>query len=169
MQTAAPEAEAKPRAQPGKYLTFTLAGETYGMEIRHVRPIIALPPITPVPNAPHFIKGVFNHHGKIIAVVDLCSKFRMSQREYGRETCVVVVEVSVSAGRLLLGIIVDNVKDVVDIASPEIEGLPPFGVRVDTSFLLGLARGKTGVFLLLDIEKVLSHEELDAATTVSGS
>jgi purine-binding chemotaxis protein CheW len=157
------------RAQPGKYLTFTLADETYGMEIRHVREIIALAPITTVPNAPRFIKGVINLRGKIIAVVDLCVKFRMSRREYGRETCIVMVDVAVKGGRLLLGVIVDSVKDVIDVSASEVEGLPAFGVRVDTSFLLGLARARNSVFLLLDIEKVLSHEELEAAESAGSA
>ena len=150
------------RARPGKYLIFRLAEEAYGIDIFSVREIIGLPAITPVPRTPVFIKGVINLRGKIIPVVDLRTKFCMSQKEFTRDTCIVMVDVAATSGRLWMGIIVDSVRDVANFAAGDLEEVPSFGVRVDTSFLLGLGRQKEGMTLLLDIEKVLSHEELIA-------
>ena len=157
------------RARSGKYLVFLLAEEAYGIDIFNVREIIGMPAITPVPQTPVFIKGVINLRGKIIPVVDLRTKFSMTQKEFTRDTCVVIVDVAASAGRLWMGIIVDSVRDVALFGTSDIEEVPSFGVRVDTSFLLGLGRQKENMTLLLDIEKVLSHEELIAVNTTAGT
>lgn len=155
------------RAKPGKYLVIRLAEESYGIGIFHVREIIGLPAITPVPRTPVFIKGVINLRGKIIPVVDLRTKFCMTQKDASRDTCIVIVDVTAASGRLWMGIIVDAVRDVANFAAGDLEEVPSFGVRVDTSFLLGLGRQKDGMTLLLDIEKVLSHEELIAVKTTT--
>ena len=153
-------------ARPGKYLSFMLADEIYAVGVLCVREIIGLVPITAVPRTPPFIKGVINLRGKIIPVVDLRTKFEMAKREYTRETCIIIVEVTASAGPICIGIIVDLMCEVFDVGQADLEEVPSFGVRVDTSFLLGLSRGKSGVKLLLDIERVLSQEELAATETV---
>ncbi|MFQ5965182.1 MAG: chemotaxis protein CheW [Candidatus Scalinduaceae bacterium] len=140
----------------GKYLTFVLSKEEYGIEILKVREIIGLMDITTVPQTPDYMKGVINLRGKVIPVIDQRLKFSMEEAEYTQETCVIVVEVSKS----LIGIIVDNVSEVLNIKGEEIEEAPQFGQEIDTSFIMGLGKTKGKIIILLDIEKVLSSEEL---------
>jgi purine-binding chemotaxis protein CheW len=154
------------QAKAGKYLTFKLANEVYGIAIHHVREIIGMAPITAVPNTPPSVRGLINLRGKIISVVDLRLKFNMQAREMKRETCIVVVAIRVPSGQLTIGTVVDSVCEVVQIESENMEPPPTFGVRVDTSFLMGLARSASEVRLLLDIEKVLSDDETRAIETV---
>lgn len=139
----------------GKYLTFILAEEEYGLEILKVREIIGIMDITAVPQMPHFVKGVINLRGKVIPVIDLRLKFGLEPAEYTEETCVIVVDVG-----SLTGIIVDTVQEVLDIKGDQIDPPPPLGATVDTSFVLGMGKVKDDVKILLDIEKVLNAEEL---------
>jgi purine-binding chemotaxis protein CheW len=152
--------ESGAKAAPGKYLTFNLSNETYGVAVKYVREILAVTAITAVPNTPKFIKGVMNLRGKIIPLIDLRIKLGLECREYTRETCIVVVEVPGSREKLLIGVIVDSVHDVIDVVSAEIDDIPSFGVRINTAFLSGLANTKNGLSLLMNIEHVLSHDEL---------
>jgi purine-binding chemotaxis protein CheW len=140
----------------GKYLTFFLAGEEYGVEILKVREIIGLTPITPVPLTSGYIKGVINLRGKILPVMDLRIKFDMDGTRMTGETCVIVI----STAGMLTGILVDRVSDVVSIGPGEIEDTPSFGADVNPEYLLGV--GKTGdrVRLLLDIEKVIRSADI---------
>lgn len=147
------------RAKAGKFLTFCLAEEVYGIEILHVREIIGMIPITTVPNTPPYIKGVINLRGKIVPVMDLRLRFNMQAREYTRETCIVVVDIQAGASTLAIGVVVDSVCEVLRVESENIEPPPSFGTDVDTSFLLGMARSETTVQLLLDIERVLTEAE----------
>lgn len=156
------EATVDARAKAGKYLTFRLAEEVYGLEILNVREIIGMVPITAVPNTPVAVKGVINLRGKIVPVVDLRLKFNMSAREYTRETCIVVVDIRSGAVNLTIGVVVDSVCEVVQVEAGSIEPPPSFGIRVDTTFLLGMARSGSEVRLLLDIEKVLNEAETKA-------
>ena len=149
-------------ATAGKYLTFNLAKEVYGIRVLHVREIVAITSITAVPKTPRFIKGVMNLRGKIVPLIDLHLKFQMDSCDYTRETCVVVVEVSGTRGKMLLGVIVDSVRDVMDVTASEIADVPQFGVQVDTAYLSGMANTKNDLILLLDIEHVLSRDELTA-------
>jgi purine-binding chemotaxis protein CheW len=143
-------------AKEGKYLTFVLRGEEYGLEILKVREIIGVLDITPVPQTPTFVKGVINLRGKVIPVVDLRLKFGMTPAEYTKETCIIVVDVK----EMLMGTVVDTVSEVIDIADSNIEPAPSFGARVDTGFILGMGKIKGKVKILLDIDRVLSTEEL---------
>jgi purine-binding chemotaxis protein CheW len=153
----------------GKYLTCILAEETYGIHILQVREILRMMPLTIVPNTPPFIKGVCNLRGKIIPIIDLRIKLRMTTQDFDRNTCIVIVEVEGEQGKkILLGVIVDSVCDVQEITSKEIEPVPQFGVKVDTIFLYGMVRSKTGVTLLMNIDKVLSHEELTMTESSAG-
>jgi purine-binding chemotaxis protein CheW len=154
------------RAKPGKYLTFTLGEESYGVEILRVREIICITTITAVPRTPAFVKGVINLRGKIVPVFDLRLKFEMSPRTYTRETCIIIVDINFNSSRICLGVVVDAVSEVLDISAAEIEGVPSFGQQINTSFLLGMARTKSTVKLLLDIEKVLDHEEICALESI---
>lgn len=151
----------------GKYLTFKLAAEDYGLEILKVQEIIKMMEITKVPRTPHFVRGVINLRGKVIPVVDLRLKFGMSEMETTDKTCVIVVQVARGGGIVTMGIIVDEVSEVLDIAAEDIEPSPSFGTTVDTRFILGMAKTKGSVKILLDIDKVLSGDELEAVTAVA--
>ncbi|MDH5542525.1 MAG: chemotaxis protein CheW [Nitrospinota bacterium] len=156
------KAKADLSANEGKYLTFVLGDEEYGLEILKVREIISVMEITEVPQVPDFIKGVINLRGKVIPVIDLRLKFGMPAVEYTRETCIIVVNVN----NLLLGIVVDTVAEVLDIAKENIDPPPSFGSSVDTNFILGMGKVKEKVKILLDIEKVLSVSELEMVAKV---
>jgi purine-binding chemotaxis protein CheW len=151
-------AEASTRQRAGKYLTFSLAGEEYGLEILKVREIIGLMGITAVPRTPQFIKGVINLRGKVIPVVDLRLKFDLAEGQRTEETCIIVVDV----GAIEMGIIVDKVSEVLNIVADEIEDTPSFGVNVDTGFILGMGKAKGKVTILLDIGKVLTRDDVAA-------
>jgi purine-binding chemotaxis protein CheW len=143
----------------GKYLTFSLAGEEYGIGILKIKEIIGMMPITPVPKTPGYVKGVINLRGKVIPVADLRLKFGMPEMGYTDRTCIVVVEVEGGRGPVLMGIVVDSVSEVLNIRGGEIEDTPAFGTRMDTDYILGMAKMGGGVKILLDIDKVLKSEE----------
>lgn len=142
-------------AREGKYLTFSLAGEEYGIGILKVKEIIGVMAITCIPQAPPYMKGVINLRGKVIPVVDLRLRFVMEEGKYADKTCIIVVEVSRAGSKLLIGIIVDSVSEVLNIRGGDIENTPDFGSRLDTGFILGLAKLGSGVKILLDIDRVL--------------
>ncbi|MDI6761879.1 MAG: chemotaxis protein CheW [Thermodesulfobacteriota bacterium] len=144
----------------GKYLTFSLAGEEYGVGILKVKEIIGMMPITTVPRTPSYVKGVINLRGKVIPVVDLRLKFGMEEIGYTERTCIIVVETRGQGGSVLIGIVVDSVSEVLNIKSADIEETPTFGARLDTDYILGMAKMNGGVKILLDIDKVLSAEEV---------
>ncbi len=150
--------------QVGKYLTFSLDGEEYGVQILTVREIIGIVDITCVPQMPTFVKGVINLRGKVIPVIDLRLKFQMEEADYTDQTCIIVVDVGV-----LMGIIVDTVVEVLDIPSKDIDPPPPLGSNVDTSFVMGMGKVKDEVKILLDIEKVLSVQEMGALQAAEAS
>lgn len=143
-------------SRAGKYLTFQLSQEEYGLEILKVREINGVMEITPVPGMPSYVKGVINLRGKVIPVLDLRLKFSMPETEHTSETCIIVVDV---AGNLL-GVVVDRVSEVLDIHSEEIEDPPHLGNSSQNQFILGMAKAKGKVKILLDIDKVLAEQEL---------
>lgn len=144
----------------GKYLTFSLAGEEYGIAILKVKEIIGIMPFTPVPRAPAFVKGVINLRGRVIPVTDLRLKFGMPPENYSERTCIIVVEIDGQTGTIPMGLVVDSVSEVVHIRAEEIEETPAFGARMATDYILGMAKTGGGVKILLDIDKVLaSHED----------
>jgi purine-binding chemotaxis protein CheW len=142
-----------------KFLTFFLANEEYGIEILKVQEIIGMMNITPVPRTPAFIRGVINLRGKVITVVDLRVKFDMESKEQTEETCIIVVQTS----GIQIGCVVDKVSEVLDIQDEEIEEAPSFGADVNTEYLLGIGKSHGKVKLLLDIDRVLSRREMQAA------
>lgn len=148
--------ELETRAQEGKYLTFLLREEVYGIGIRRVKEIIGLMNITPVPQTPDFIRGVINLRGKVIPVVDLRSRFSLREQENTNHTCIIVVEIDGDTGTVPVGIIVDEVAEVLNIKGNDIENAPSFGVSLNTDFILGIAKVGGGVKLLLDINRVLT-------------
>jgi purine-binding chemotaxis protein CheW len=151
----------------GKYLTFRLAAEEYGLEILKVREIIGLIDITKVPRTPDHIRGVINLRGKVIPVLDLRTKFGMEPAPDTEETCIIVVDVAAADNSLLMGILVDAVSEVLDIKEEEIEESPEFGCDIDTSFILGIGKVKNSVKILLDIDRVLTSADLESAEHIT--
>ena len=150
-------AATKSEVTVGKFLTFVLNDEVYGIEILKVREIIGLMDVTSVPQTPDYMKGVINLRGKVIPVIDLRLKFSMPEDEHTQETCTIVVEVDNAS----IGLIVDSVSEVMEINGDEIEDAPQFGQGVDTNFIMGLGKTKGTIVILLDIAKVLSAEEIE--------
>jgi purine-binding chemotaxis protein CheW len=150
---------AEATGREGKYLTFSLAGEEYGIGILKIREIIGMLPITSVPETPPYVKGVINLRGKVIPVVDLRLRFGMPEIDYTERTCIIVVEMKSTAGVVPIGAVVDAVSEVLNIKAEDIENTPAFGTRFNTDFILGMAKMGKGVKLLLDIDRVLNAEE----------
>lgn len=144
----------------GKYLTFALANEEYGLEILKVREIIGYMDITAVPQTPAHVKGVINLRGQVIPVIDLRAKFGMDTAEVTEETCIIVVEIAQDKRQFSTGIVVDRVQEVLDIAGQDIEEAPQFDSSVNTDFILGMGKVNDSVKILLDIDEVLSGENL---------
>ncbi len=144
----------------GKYLTFTLADEEYGIGILKVKEIIGMMSITSVPRTPDFVKGVINLRGKVIPVIDLRLKFGMDAIAYTDRTCIIVVEIDTDDLTIQIGIVVDSVSEVLNIKEEEIEDAPSFGTSLNTEYILGMAKIDSGVKILLDIDQVLSAKEI---------
>ncbi len=158
------EKEGKAQSEmEGKYLTFTLADEEYGIGILKIKEIIGLLPITTVPRTAMYVKGVINLRGKVIPVVELRLRFGMETRDYNDRTCIIVVEIEGVAGPILMGIVVDSVSEVLNIKGGDIEGPPTFGTALNTEYILGMAKCESDVKILLDIDQVLNAEEISAA------
>lgn len=151
----------------GKYLTFKLGEEEFGLEILKVQEIIKMMEITKVPRTPAFVRGVINLRGKVIPVVDLRLKFAMPEKAASEKTCVIVVQVKRENLVITMGTIVDEVSEVLDILGEQIEASPEFGTAVDTQFILGMGKVNKKVVMLLDIDKVLSSDELGAVRQAS--
>lgn len=147
-----------PRA--GKYLTFKLGKEEFGIQVLRVKEIMGVQDITAVPGTPPHLKGVLNLRGKIIPVVDLRLKFAFPDAPFTQTTCIVVVQVLQESETSMIGLIVDGVCEVLNLAASDIENPPDFGEGVDTPFVLGIAMVKGGVKILLKIEDVLTLQEL---------
>lgn len=147
-------------SKEGKYLTFYVAGEEYGLEILKVREIIGLMDITTVPKTPDFVRGVINLRGKVIPVVELRSKFNIESTEDTNQTCIIVVDVTFDDSTLQIGILVDSVSEVLDIPGDDIEDTPSFGTDLKTEFIRGMAKAKGSVKILLNIESVLTASDM---------
>jgi len=146
----------------GKYLTFTLANEEYGIGILKIKEIIGMMPVTTVPRTPEFVKGVINLRGKVIPVMDLRLRFKMDAMDYTDRTCIIVVEIESQAEMVQIGAVVDSVSEVLNVGGDDIEETPSFGTKLDTEYILGMAKMDGGVKILLDIDKVLNDEEIAA-------
>jgi len=144
----------------GKYLTFSMADEEYGIGIRHIKEIIGMMSITTVPQTPEFVKGVINLRGKVIPVIDLRLRFGMDSIDYTERTCIIVVEIQGQSGTVMIGIVVDSVSEVLNINGEDIEEAPTFGTSLNIDYILGMAKMEGGVKILLDINRVLSTDEI---------
>ena len=145
----------------GKYLTVTLDSEAYGIAVLKVREIMRMQKITPVPQMPAFVKGVINLRGRVIPIVDLRVKFGLTA-EFAERTCIVVVQVALpSAAVVQMGLIVDSVEEVANLTADDIVPTPEFGTKVNTDYLLGMAKVKGQVKTLLDIDKVIAPDTVE--------
>lgn len=145
--------------EDGKFLTFRLAEEEYGIRIQKVREIVGMAPVVRVPKLPPHVLGVVNLRGKVIPVLDLRLRFQMEAAEYDDRTCIVVVERDAERGAGLTGIVVDAVSEVLHIPKETIQQAPSFGAEVDAGCIFGIATTDDGIKILLDIEQVLISED----------
>jgi purine-binding chemotaxis protein CheW len=154
----------------GKYLTFALGQEEFGIGILRVREIVGFMEITTVPRTPAYVRGVINLRGQVISVIDLRARFGMQTVERTDHTCIVVVEIASRDGRhVSVGVVVDRVSEVLDIAADQIEDAPDLGSTVDSAFILGLAKVARSVKILLDIDRVLSSDELNQTVAAAAA
>jgi purine-binding chemotaxis protein CheW len=154
----------------GKYMTFKLAAEEYGIEILKVREIIGLMDITRVPRTREFVRGVINLRGKVIPVVDVRLKFGMPKTESTDQTVIIVVQYSAKGQDYTMGILVDEVLEVLTVAADQIEPPPDFGPgAIDTEFILGISKADKRVIFLLDIGRVLSAAESAELSRAAGA
>jgi purine-binding chemotaxis protein CheW len=144
----------------GKYLVFGLGREEFGIRVMNVREIMGVQDITPVPHTPEYLRGVINLRGKVIPVVDLRVKFGLPAVEHTHLTCIIVVQVLREGSPIQMGVLVDGVAEVLTLAAADIEDTPDFGQGVVTSYLLGMAKVKNRVKILLEINEVLATPEL---------
>ena len=146
----------------GKYLTFTLDNEEYCITILKIREIIEMMSITSVPQTPEFVKGVINLRGRVIPVIDLRLKFEMPSINYSDRTCIIVVEIDNGLERINVGCVVDSVSEVLNISTRDIADTPDFGASLNTDYILGMAKTEGSVKILLDIDQVLSRNEVSS-------
>jgi purine-binding chemotaxis protein CheW len=146
--------------QSNQYLTFTLDKEHFAVEIPKVREVLDYTTVTRVPRTPEFMRGVINLRGNVVPVLDLRLGLGMEAIEKTVDTCIVIVEVSVDSELLHLGMLADSVQEVVEIDSSQIEPAPRLGTRLRTEFILGMGKRDDGFVIILDIDKVLSTEDL---------
>jgi purine-binding chemotaxis protein CheW len=144
----------------GKYLTFQLASEEFGIQVLKVREIMGVQDITAVPQTPAHVKGVINLRGKVVPVIDLRLKFGLPAAEYTARTCIIVTQLKSDNSTVLIGVVVDCVAEVLSLSGQEIEDTPDFGEKLETRYLLGMAKVKGKVKILLDIDRILSEQDL---------
>jgi purine-binding chemotaxis protein CheW len=150
----------------GKYLTFALAQEEYGIGILRIKEIIGMMPVTAVPQTPAYIRGIINLRGKVIPVTDLRLKFGLEAKEETDRTCIIVVEINDDSRPLIMGLVVDAVSEVANIKGEDIEKTPDFGVRLQSDYIQGMAKSDGRVKVLLDIDRVLAVDQLAAITAI---
>jgi purine-binding chemotaxis protein CheW len=164
----AQEFDRAPQLEPraGKYLAFQLANEEFAIRVLNVREIMGIQDITAVPQTPHHIKGVINLRGKVVPIVDLRLKFGVAAAEYTARTCIIVTQVTSQDSTISIEIVVDGVSEVLNLLGPEIEDTPDFGEKIETRYLLGMAKVKGKVKILLDIDRILSARDLHELNTI---
>lgn len=154
----------------GKYLTFNLQGESYGIDVLKVREIIRLTTITAVPQMPPHIRGVINLRGKIIPVMDLRIRFEFASAAKTEQTCIIVVQVKLPDSKTTqMGLVVDGVEEVININDSDIEETPNFGGQICTDYIIGIAKVKGLVKTLLDIDGIVGAETLKSLRAIANS
>ena len=153
----------------GKYLTFKLDQEEFAIEILKVNQIIRLQEIFSVPRTPPFVRGMINLRGTIIPIIDLRIKLAMAGRIDTERSCIVVIQLDQMREMVNVGVVIDEVREVIEISAADIEETPEFGAGIDTAFITGIAKTGRSVKILLDIGKVLAASEIATITGLSGS
>jgi purine-binding chemotaxis protein CheW len=151
----------------GKYLSYVMGNQEFGMDILKIREIIGMVPIRSLPQTPPYVKGVINLRGRVIPVLDLRLKFGMARTDFSDRSCIIVLELEFDGQPVNIGIAVDRVSEVLEIKASEIESTPAFGANIDTSHLLAMATVGKSVKILLDIDNVLSDKEVKALGNVN--
>jgi len=162
------ESAGKTDDRAGKYLTFHLGPEEFGIRVLKVREIMGIQDITAVPHTPAYVKGVINLRGKVIPVLDLRLKFGLPAMEYNQRTCIIVMQIQGESGSILMGIIVDGVSEVLNLTGSEIEDTPDFGADFSAPYILGMAKLKGKVKILLDIDRVMTNQEVQHLGSLLG-
>lgn len=147
-------------ALAGRYLTFNLGGEVYGLPILKVQEIISLMKVTKIPRTPPFVLGVVNLRGKVIPIVNMRLKFGLDTVQDTERTCIILVQVAYSAQMITIGILVDEVKEVLNLPTDKISKTPPMGLSVNTEFIMGMGRVEDTVVMLLDLDKAFAIEDM---------
>jgi len=159
----------KPRAAQGQYLGFFIADEEYAVGILHVKEILQFEVITRVPGMPPTIRGVTNVRGSVVPVIDLAVRFSLPETAMTNRTCIVIVEVDLDGQRTLMGLMADSVSQVMDLGPDDIQPPPAFGTRVHMDYLLGMGRSGKKFILILDIDRILSVDELMEVTRLQAA
>ncbi len=154
------------RCQGGKFLTFRLASDEYGIEILKVREIIGMIPITEIPRLTRDIRGIINLRSTVIPVVDIRTRFGMDHVDDTDETCIIVLSVRIDDRPVLMGMLVDSVSEVLDIGQSQIEPAPHFGSQVDTRFIMGIAKIENAIKILLDAEEIFTDGDIRACAVI---
>ena len=152
-------------ALAGRHLTFNLGGEVYGLPILKVQEIISLMKVTKIPRTPTFVLGVVNLRGKVIPIVNMRLKFGLDTVHDTERTCIILVQIAYNSQTITIGILVDEVREVLNLPTEQISRTPPMGASVDTEFIMGMGRLEDTVVMLLDLDKAFSSEELSAIET----
>lgn len=155
------------QAIAGKHLTFQLDEEIHGIGILKVQEIIGMMTVTRVPRTPEFVRGVINLRGKVIPVIDLRLKFGLESKEDTERTCIIVLQVEREGVQVVMGVLVDEVSEVLEVAAEAIEPPPSFGTNLDADFLLGMGKIGDKVVMLLDVDKILSSSETTLAHDIA--
>ena len=153
--------EAGEEADGSQYLTFVLADEHYGVDILRVQEIKGWAPVTRIPNTPEYLRGVLNLRGTIVPIIDMRMRFDLENAEYTALTVIIVLSVRTEDGERIIGVVVDSVSDVLNVRQEEIKPTPDFGSGIDTDFLDGLATAGDNMVMLLDVDKMMSSDELN--------
>ena len=161
-------ASQKVNQRSGKYLTFRLGSEEFAIQVIRVREIMGLQAITAITQMPDYVKGVINLRGKAIPVVDLRLKFGLPEIEYTQRTCIIVVQVGNQSGKVMIGVVVDSVSDVLMLQPGDIENAPDFGSGFEAPYILGTAKIKNKIKILLDVDMVLTAQEMQGLGRIGG-
>jgi purine-binding chemotaxis protein CheW len=153
----------------GQYLTFRLDGEMYAFSIDHVKEILEYQSVTQVPMMPDFIQGVINLRGEVVPVLNLARRFSLDATDVTKKTCIVILEVNTKSIQQVIGVVVDSVSEVLEIAVNEMRPAPNFGTTINTDFIQSMARYKDGFVIILDQSQVMSAEQLVNLVEVSHS
>ncbi len=151
-----------------QYLTFTLAGETYAVEVNKVREVLEYTEVTKVPRTQEFMRGVINLRGSVVPVVDLRLKFDMGQTDRTIDTSIVVMEVTVDEETVTLGTLADSVQEVIGLNDGQIEPAPSIGTKVNNRFIRGIGKMDERFIIILDIDRIFRDEEIAAAVESAG-